>query len=438
MQDKTLKYNEAREDEIDLLDLIRVLKKRSKLIIGIFLSVTIISIIAGISQFKSSQKVNTIISYNFNEISDGLNPDGSNFNPNLISSNEVLNAVIKSMRTENKDLNMINIREKLTVTPIIPNYIKGKIKSELEQGINASFNPSNYEITLKTIVDLETTKTILQTLVVEYRNYYTKRYAKSDMISSSELDGSYEYRDYLNITESHLKSIEQIIKSKKDQGYISKQSGISFSSILNRINLIRKVDLAKIDQYLIMEGLYKNKNDVLRELDYKKEQLENKKRKKLNEVDALNQVLKIYKPGKTNMVVSGMEGTFEKKQTDDYYSKLIKDVASAAVEAGNISQEINFLENQEKRIINIKETDQTEIKKALETLKTNMENLVIMSNKILEEYNNRFITNYVKVTSPINPVQDKRGAMLIIGIGMILGLLFGIFAAFIKEFLKKI
>lgn len=438
MQDKVLKYNEPKEDEIDLVDLLKVLKRRFKLIIGIFLSVTIISIIAGISKFKSSQRITTIISYNFNEISDGLNPDGSKFNPNLISSNEVLNSVIKSIAIDNKDLNAMNIREQLTITPIIPSYIRTKIKSELEQGINSSFNSSNYEVTLKTIIDLETTKKILQTLVIEYGNYYSKRYAQSDLIPSAKLDNKYEYKDYLDITKSNLNSIEQIIKSKKDQGYVSKQSGISFSNILSRINLIREVDFTKIDQYITMEGAHRNKNDVLREINYEKEKLENEKQKKLNEVEALNKVLKIYKPEKSNMVVSGMEGTFESKQTDDYYSKLIKDVASAAVEAGNISQEINFLEIQKKRIINTKKIDQVEIDGALGILEVNMEDLIIVSNKILEEYNNRFITNYVKTVSPINQVHDKKRAGLIIAIGMILGLFLGIFAAFIKEFFKNI
>lgn len=438
MQDKIFKYNESTEEEIDLVDLIRVLKRRSKLIVGIFLSVTIISIIAGISKFKSGERTTTIISYNFNEISDGLNPDGSNFNPNLISSNEVLNSVIKNVNIENEKLNITDIREKLNIIPIIPNYMRTKIKSELEQGIKSSFSPSNYEVTLKTITDFETTKQILQAIVIEYGNYYRKKYAQTDVIPSITLNSGYEYRDYLNITESNLKYIEKIIKSKKDQGFISKQSGVSFANILNKINLIREVDFAEIDQYVAMEGSYKNKETVIRKLNYKEEKLKNEKQKKLNEVDALNTVLKIYKPEKTNMIVSGMEGTFERKQTDDYYSKLIKDVALAAVEAGNISQEIKSLEEQKERVINNKKTSQIDVQKILNRLEKNMGDLIIMSNKVLEEYNNRFVTNYVKTISPINHVQDKKGAMLIIAIGMTLGLFLGIFAAFIKEFFKEI
>lgn len=437
MKEEILKH-EVREyeDEIDLVDLLKILKKRAKLIMGIFFISTLIAFGIGIVKYNSGKRVSTIISYNFNEISDGLNPDGSKFNPNLIASNEVLNSVIKHLGLEDDELNVVDIREKITVTPIVPGYIRTKIKSELEEGINSSFNATAYEIGIKTIKDSDLTKKILQTLVVEYSNYYSARYAQSDVISVVKMNENYEYQDYIKMFESKLKDVEYILKSKNNQGFVSKQNGVGFANILNKIQLIRDVDITRVQQYLVVDGISKNKEMASKDLEYRIKKYESKRQKKVNEVEALNGILKLYKPEGNKVVMSGNTGTVLEQNPNEYYSKLIEKVAIAAIEVGNIDEDIKSLKESKVNINSSTGKNQKILEEALVKLEKDVNNVAISTNGVLKEYNDRFVTNYVKTISPVNEMTNSKSAMMVIAIGMILGLFLGIFIAFIREFLQ--
>lgn len=430
--------NEVREDEIDLVDLLKILKKRAKLIMGICLISTLIAFGIGIVKYNSGKRVSTIVSYNFNEISEGLNPDGSKFNPNLIISNEVLNGVIKHLGLEGEDLNAVEIREKISVAPIVPTYIKTKIKSELEKGINSSFNATAYEIEMKTIKDSDMTKKILQTLVVEYSNYYSARYAQSNIISIVKMDETYEYQDYIKMFESKLKDIEYTLKAKNDQSFVSKQNGVGFASLLNKIELIRSVDITRVQQYLVVDGISKNKEMASKDLQYKIKNYESKRQKKINEVEALKGILKLYKPEGNKVVMSGNAGTILEQNPNEYYSKLIEKVAIAAVEIGNIDQDIKILKENKVNINSSNGKNQKNLEEALARLEKDVNNIAILANGVLKEYNDRFVTNYVKTISPVNEVANSKIVMMVIAIGMILGLFLGIFAAFMKEFFVNV
>ena len=440
LKNEVREYNEVRkyENQIDLVDLLKILVKNKGLILLTTILITLIAFGIGIVKYNSGKRVSTIISYNFNEISDGLNPDGSKFNPNMLVSNEVLNSVIKKLGLEDEKLNEVEIRGAISVTPIVPVYIRTKIKSELEKGINSSFNATAYEIKMKKIKDSDMTKKILQTLMVEYSNYYSEKYAQSDIISMSNMDETYEYQDYVRMFESKLKDIKYILMSKNDQGFVSKQNGLGFANILNEIDLIRDVDIAKVQQYLLIDGISKNKEIASRELEYKIKIFENEKQKKISEVEALNGVLKLYKPEANKMVMSGNAGTILEQNPNEYYSKLIEKVAAAAVEVGNINQDIERLNENKEKINNSNGDNQKKLEKILVGLEKKVNNTARSTNEILKEYNNRFVTNYVKTISPVNETANSKKSLMIVAIGMMLGLFLGIFAAFIKEFFANV
>lgn len=426
------------EDEIDLVDLLKILIKNKGIILLTTIIITLISFGIGIIKYNSSKKVSTIISYNFNEISDGLNPDKSKFNPNLIVSNEVLNSVIKDLELGDEELNIVDIKEKISVTPIVPEYVKTKIKLELEKGINSSFNASTYEIKMGIIKDSNMTKKILQTLAIKYSNYYSEKYAQSDNISIIKIDETYEYQDYIKVFESKLKDIEYILKSKSDQGFVSKKNGLGFAKTLNEVQLIKEVDILRIQQYLVVDGISRDKEVASKDLEYKIENLENKRQKKINEVEALNGILKLYKPESSKVVMSGSTGTVLEQNPNEYYSKLIEKVALAAVEVGNIDQDIESLKKRKEKINNSNNKDQIKLEKALVELEKNINNTIRSTNEILKEYNDRFVTNYVKTISPVNETTDSKKSMMIVAIGIVLGLFLGVLLAFIKEFFANV
>ena len=426
------------EDEIDLVELLKILKKQSKVIIGIFLTITLISIAFGKIKYDSTKRVTTIISYNFNEISEGTNPDGSKFNPNLVASNEVLNRVIKENGIDNLSLSVVELREKISIVPIVPIYIRSKIKEELERGINSSYNPTAYEIKIEVIKDIATTKKILQALIIDYSNYYSTKYAQSDIIHLGKLVEGYEYQDYIRIFESKLNDIEVLLNAKQDQGFVSKQTGIGFARILSDIELIKDVDIKRINQYVVVDGLSKNKEVASKSLEYEMKILENKKQKKINEVEALNGILKLYKPEETRIVMNGNSGAVMEQNQNEYYSKLIEQVASAAIEVGNITEDIKMLENRKTNINNTKNVNKTQIDEALIELENKTVEIIGITNKVLNEYNARFVSNYIKTNSPVKEVADGKKMLMIIAIGMVLGLFLGIFVAFTKEFISNI
>ena len=439
MSDEVIKRDDH-EDEIDLVDLLRTLKRRSGLIIVIILAVTIISIVAGVLKYNSSKSVNAIIAYNFNEISEGLNPDGTKFNSNLIFSNEVLNQVLDDLNINENQLNVVELRQNLSMAPIIPSYIQTRIKADLEEGIKTSFNPTAYEIKLDIINSVDETKKILQTLITEFSKYYSAKYGKNDVIAPVELGEDYEYQDTVTLFDGKLKNIELLLSSKPDQGFISKRTGIGFKNIYTQIELIRKIYIDKINEYLEVDGLAKNPNVAIRAIDYQIEQLRFAKQKKISELEALNGILKLYEPKGDNVVVSGAMTTVE-ENPNEYYSTLIEQAAAASIEVGNIEQDIKKLDDRRQRINEYSKQGNNELEnEIINLIKETQEKLnevIVLANNTLAEYDERFVSNYIKNVSPVDEFKDRKNASKIVIIGIVLGLFLGIFAAFIFEFFSK-
>ncbi len=91
------KHRRQREEgeEIDLVDLIKVLLKNKMLIAAVTAGVFLLSSIGAVLTRNSSKSAVAVIRYNYNGISNGKNPDGSLFSTNQIIDTVILNKVYR-------------------------------------------------------------------------------------------------------------------------------------------------------------------------------------------------------------------------------------------------------------------------------------------------------------------------------------------------------
>jgi len=81
----------------------------------------------------------------------------------------------------------------------------------------------------------------------EYINYFSFKYQNYEQLPSVNLDdfAGYDYIDRINIIKNEMQVIENVVERQEGQGFISKQTGLSYEDVKNYLSVLRSVDLPR-------------------------------------------------------------------------------------------------------------------------------------------------------------------------------------------------
>lgn len=422
------------DDEIDLMEIIKILIDNKITIIVTTLVFTLIVILGGYLYNKKNSAYNTILGFNYLGIEKGLNPNGTQFNKNdLVSTNELNYLFDKYSKKGLKSKDLKSLRQNIEVKGIVPQYITERIEQALKKGETLSYTPTQYSISLK-----DGNKDIAEELVQDVIAEFNKKYKPQYEISEVSLNNSYDYDDYIVILKEHINRLLLETKGEMKEKFSSKITGVSYIELSRKIQNYENVNLKKYISYIDVYNFSNNALTKKTRLEADIKMLKLEKSKLLGEAEVVKKALDEYKPTAKQLVLPSIGEMGIKLDTEnEYYSKLLGKYIELNTLAANKDYEIKYKKQELEEIKTPSSTEDEAIQKIIK-------NLVTELNKITEEINNLnkeyFDVEYGEMVKKIAPVELKtegKSVFLYAIVGIVLGAFIGIFIVFIKEFFKS-
>lgn len=430
LQEKT--YIE--DDEIDIMEIIKILVNNKITIIVTTLIFTLIVVLGGYLYNKKNSAYTTILGFNYVGIEKGLNPNGTQFNKNdLVSTNELNYLFDKYNEKGLKSKDLKSLRQNIEVKGIVPQYITERIEQALKKGETLSYTPTQYSISLK-----DGNKDIAEELVQDVIAEFNKKYKPQYEISEVSLNNSYDYDDYIVILKEHINRLLLETKGEMKEKFSSKITGVSYIELSRKIQNYENVNLKKYISYIDVYNFSNNALTKKTRLEADIKMLKLEKSKLLGEAEVVKKALDEYKPTAKQLVLPSIGEMGIKLDTEnEYYSKLLGKYIELNTLAANKDYEIKYKKQELEEIKTPSSTEDEAIQKIIK-------NLVTELNKITEEINNLnkeyFDVEYGEIVKKIAPVELKtegKSVFLYAIVGIVLGAFIGIFIVFIKEFFKS-
>lgn len=428
-------YQNQEDEEIDLMELVKILLNHKLMMIAVTISIIFISGIAGYIFNKKNMTTSVVIGFNYPELETGLNPDKTPFlKDNLVSIN-ILNSVFAEFKNDKiKAKEFADFRDSLSIDGIVPNNISQKIESALKKGEILSYYPTQYKIKLK-----EMNKEILEKLsigvVEEFENKYKP---KSEILFMEKVSTAYDYDDYILLFNEKIKNLKLNFSVDDKMNYYSKTLGYSFNELNNRLDNLQNIELKKLESFLDIKGLSNSKNTRETKLRADIKLLNLKREKLIGESKVIRNVLDEYKPINRQIVVPSMGEMGIKLETEnEYYSKLIEKYLLVNTSIKNVEYEIKFKEEEILKIVYPTEEENKVINENINLLADRLNKVIEDTNNINKEFYEVKYGDMIKILTPVEINNSGKSIILFLGVGAVLGLFTSIFLIFICEFIKN-
>lgn len=425
------KYYEE-DDEIDLMELIRTLMKH-KIVIGVTtIAVTLVSLIGGYIYNKMSTVNSAIIGFNYPEIENGKNPDGSVFLKEYIVPLNVLNNNYSEYHDTLKAKKIADFKVGIKVEGLIPDAIQTRIEAALKRGENISYTPTQYKLSTKE------NKDVLESVVTDTVNEFINKYKPNYSVAKMEELGNYDYDNIYSLLNDRISLLKNNIDSEAKKNYVSNKLGYSFNELLVKVESLERVELQDYYSYFTVNGLSLNK--IMREIRYDSEirDVKLEKEKLQAKSQMIKNMLEEFKPTNRNLIIPNVGEFGIKIDTEnEYYSNLINQYLTINSEIKDKEFIIKKLQ-EEKGIVNYPSEAQKEvIDQKLQMIREKLNNIIDELNKLNEEYVNAKYSDMITIVSPVIETHNGKPLVLFLAVGVVLGGMLGIFLAFTKEFAKN-
>lgn len=422
------------DDEIDLMEIIKILIDNKITIIVTTLIFTLIVILGGYLYNKKNSAYNTILGFNYLGIEKGLNPNGTQFNKNdLVSTNELNYLFDKYNEKGLKSKDLKSLGQNIEVKGIVPQYITERIEQALKKGETLSYTPTQYSISLK-----DGNKDIAEELVQDVIAEFNKKYKPQYEISEVSLNNSYDYDDYIVILKEHINRLLLETKGEMKEKFSSKITGVSYIELSRKIQNYENVNLKKYISYIDVYNFSNNALTKKTRLEADIKMLKLEKSKLLGEAEVVKKALDEYKPTTKQLVLPSIGEMGIKLDTEnEYYSKLLGKYIELNTLAANKDYEIKYKKQELEEIKTPSSTEDEVIQKIIKNLVTELNKITKEINNLNKEYFDVEYGEMVKKIAPVELKTEGKSVFLYAIVGIVLGAFIGIFIVFIKEFFKS-
>ncbi|MDY6823912.1 MAG: hypothetical protein SWH68_09010 [Thermodesulfobacteriota bacterium] len=457
-------------DEIELIDVFRVLWKRKYLIIGIVVCVAFVVPVALWMIFPCHRVVKSSIALNFKGIEEHKNPDGSVFKQEQIIAPAVLDKAFDKLKTktdEAVDEHRSKILNNVNITPVIPENIEQKIVNAEEKGVVYTYYPNQFIIAHKAktvggVLDRQAQVLLLDNIINVYADFFQQEYLEVPFVNMDFPDNFLENNDYMDIVASFEQTIERMLAlaaPRIDQPGLYKMSveDYTFSRLQSELELLKNTSLSKASAIIKHLQISKDAEALITTYKYKIAQLEMQKEKFTRKAQVSHELLtEMNRPAVSNlpqglgMSPSETDANFlvdasfiERLKKNDSVDYLLKTYMEAKGKANDA--DVNIAALQEKMTA-LKEDTGHKVSPAniayVQSALKDIKEKIIMYAGIANELNIKFLTqrneNAVRTISQPQ-VEFTRGVNIQITslLAVFCSMFLAIFAAFLVEYISN-
>ncbi|MBU1020430.1 MAG: hypothetical protein KJ847_04385 [Firmicutes bacterium] len=422
------------EREISLKELFHVIWNGKFIIAIAAVALFVIAATGAFVKDQFSSSVATIITLQWDGISTGEYPDGTRFDyTETIQPYVITNALEDAGITS---ITSTDIRNAISITPIVPGDIATLIQLALENGEQLSYFSSDYRIVLNNgalKLTVEEGRDLLNNLIDQFRIDFERKYIQNSSVlnfTNSDFD-SYDYIDTYLILDTQIQLIDtaMAMRLESDPGFISPTLGFGFSDILVRTSLLNQIELEQIksrtNSYLLTKDVEYLITKHSYSIDVKQLELD----KALSKAANAQLMVDNYSGSVNTILIPGMDPSTI-LEISAYYDTLLGNLITVQNEISILQEDISYLELQIARLEGNDPTfTVTPQKQAEEIVKveatiakatSDLSDIVSDANVLLTEYNTYITSSIIK---PLMAPQYESSVnlMLISAIGFVIG-----------------
>ncbi len=429
------------EDEIDLIELIKVLIKRKKIILLSVFFMLILGLLSGLFIKNQNYESRVLINFNFEEIIRGENPDGTLFDINLLTSTPVLNKVIENEPSlKEKNIGVESLKRAVKLNPIIPNHITKQIEESYKNGSIFNYYPSTFLITFKLTKNFDYDRKILDKIIYEYKSYYEYRYNRLEVIGKAS--GNYDKYDYvelLEIVDNNLLNLRNFLVDEKSNKFRSSTLLLTYSDLLSEVDLLENIEVKNLKSIVENKNLSKNKWRIIEKYRNLIKDLELKKAKYLAEEKIIKEMLDNYKPESNQVIVPNFDGSIMEDNKESYYGRLIEKATEAGINAVSLAEDIIYYKSRIAELENENDENSVyidDVNVLIVSIQDKYNRIISDVNLLNKEYNQVYFSNMIKKISPIESINETKLELYLL-VSLVMGLFLGVVIIFILEFKNK-
>ena len=411
---------EQDEKEISLTDVFLIFWKKRVLIVLLSFFGLVSGALFSWTESLFNLQVSTIVEYQWDGINQGEYPNGEPFDVNNAFSASTYGEIISEL---NLELTSPEIRNELTISPILPNDILAAIELALENGEDYVFYPTAFKYTLSLSplnLGENKGKQLLNGLIEGFLEEFEQKYIVQNVVRSYAFDTieTYDYPDQVDVLASQVNLLNSSINRVLPQAnaFISPILGIGFNDILAETTLLSTIDINVLDSLIRNNFLTKDAELYINRLEFQNTLLEVELAKQQQIRTDILSLIDSYPGSTTTIIIPGLDGSIE---TESYLETLYDNLLSVNVTIAGLEQDLAYNEvlitsyqnaNNNESLIQLVENNIQRIYDSL-TL------LISQTNTMFSEYNRFLVKNIALVLVPAtNSGPESLVLSMIIGI----------------------
>lgn len=361
-----LKNEEHHSDEV-VVSFPMVFRKLKKYFLAWFLTAVVVGgIIVGVSiifSTRSQTPVEALVSFSYDGIEKGKDPNGATFRPyNLLANPAVIQ---EALETRGMDKSLVElVRQGIDIDSIIPNdavdklTTYGKLYQDAASGqLNAAqqmlattWYSTQYKITFNFYdvgISREDAVQLVNAILDSFRGFFFKKYGYNDPLGVALVSSDYTEYDYseaLDMFSTTLKALKRYINNLATDDttrFRSTETGYTFADLRESVDTVQNMDIAMIDSYLRTNNISKDPERLQAYYEYRIEELNRTLKTQEDHLATVQELLKNYQKDQVIIFTNDQMNT-QSSIASDEYDKLINRVSNASNDIAESKQSIEY------------------------------------------------------------------------------------------------
>jgi capsular polysaccharide biosynthesis protein len=426
------------QDEISFQDLFKIFWKK-RVFISIFTVLgTVAGVLFSVVVNATSIRVATLVEYQWNGIQLGQYPNGSRFEVSNAFSPTVYNLVIETL---DGDLTANEVRNALSISPIIPDDILTQIQVALEKGETFQYFPNTFRYTLDAAaLSLNETqgKQFLDALINAFTNDIYDTYVNQVIIQNFALDNyeDYDFLDQVNLINNQIETMTTQLESlmtldPRAATFRSNTLGLSLNDVLAELALVKTLQLNPAEALVVSNQLSRDPSLTVDRLVYQNQLHGVDLAKEEQYLADLSDLVETYAGSTTTIIIPGYEGEIN---TTSALETIYAEMMVTQRKIADLEQDIAYNETLITAFENavLDEELMARVQLELTDVVTNLITVIENTNTVLTQFNDVLNRDLTRVLA--NATREPTTSVILsTSIGLIVGGMVSLIISFMQR-----
>lgn len=367
--------NNQEDNENDVVISFSTLIKKLKKYFLIWLVLVVVFIVmafgyAGISTQITKARLTALISFSFDGVEKGLDPNGRKFDVYSVKNPAVIERALTELGINMDQLEPV--REGITITGRIPddalqrlsvyndvlNTSNGSI-SAAEKILETTYFPTQYEVYFnynKTSLTDEEAVNVLNAILDTYTDYFYELYGYNEAVGNALAAVDYTLYDYnqaIDVFSNSLVSLKNYVKrlaNEDDTRFRSSATGYTFDDLYQSIVTVEDIELDKISSMITVKNITKDKDAALAYYEYRIKALGREKSQYEETLKALEASIESYEKDQIIVFGSTEDTNTQSTLSSEQYDNMFAQKNQLSSNLAQTKQLINFYKDRQESL----------------------------------------------------------------------------------------